>query len=115
MSAAQEPSRPTKLISQLLQEDGDLREIVEQFVTDLSGRVAELQQAHERLDWDLLAMLAHRLKGAAGSFGYPELSQVCAAMEQQFRRHYADNFAQFLRELHSMAAAARAGLDEQKA
>jgi histidine phosphotransfer protein HptB len=114
MSAAHEPSRPAMLISQLLLEDADLRDVVEEFVTGLHSRLEELRQAHERLDWDMLTMVAHRLKGAAGSYGYPEISQVCATMEHQFSRHHADDFGQFLRELQILTAAARAGLEQPK-
>ncbi len=111
MSSAQEPSRDAKLFSQLLLEDADLRDVVEQFVAGLTARLDELRQAHERLDWDQLAMLAHRLKGAAGSYGYPDISKLCADMEHRFRQHQAEDFGRFLHELTGLTAAAHAGLE----
>ncbi len=110
MSSAPEPSRQAKLFSQLLLEDANLRDVVEEFVAGLSGRMEDLRTAYERLDWDGLTMLTHRLKGAAGSYGYPEISRVCASMEQQFQAHQTADFHRFLRELDGMAAAAQAGL-----
>jgi histidine phosphotransfer protein HptB len=111
MSSAPEPSRISKLVSQLLLEDADLRDIVEEFVAGLTARLAELQQAHEKLDFDQLTTLAHRLKGAAGSYGYPEISQLCAMMEAQFRDHQVDNFGRLTANLAELASAARAGLE----
>ncbi len=114
MSSAPEPSRIHKLVSQLLLEDGDLRDIVEEFVAGLAQRMDELRQAHEKLDFDQLTMLAHRLKGAAGSYGYPDISQLCAKLEQQFRAHQAEGFGQRMAELAAFVAAARAGLADSK-
>lgn len=109
MSSSTSPqSRP--LVSQLLQEDTDLRDIVEEFVQELVVRVDELQKAHEKHDWDMLSVLAHRLKGAAGSYGYPEISQLCAKMEQGFRAQQADEFDAWIQELNGMTSAAQEGL-----
>lgn len=102
----------TKLVSHLVQEDPDLREVVEEFVTGLEERLHELQEAYTKLDWELLATLAHRLKGAGGSYGYPDISQLCAQMEAGFRAHEADAFQDWYTQLDSLFAAARAGLED---
>lgn len=112
MSSVSKPVGPSKLVSQVLQEDADLRDLVEEFVEGLESRVTELRQAHDRLDWELLATLAHRLKGAAGSYGYPEISRLCAEMEQRFRSHQAEDFSSFVNKLDSLTRAAQAGLSE---
>ena len=106
------PSEADKLISQLLSEDPRLRDIVKEFVDNLASRVEEFRTAHEKLDWDTLVSLAHRLKGAAGSYGYPDISKLCAEMEHELRAHQAEQFAQWLASLASFATAARAGLGE---
>ncbi len=112
MGSANDPSRVTRLVSQLLLEDGDLRDIVVEFVDGLADRLGELRTAHEKLDWDQLTTLAHRLKGAAGSYGYPEISHLCAEMELRFRQHEADQFAKWVAELNALVAAAKVGLAE---
>jgi HPt (histidine-containing phosphotransfer) domain-containing protein len=112
MGSAPEPSRAAKLVSQLLLEDGDLRDIVEEFIVGLDVRIHELQQAHERLDWEQLTTLAHRLKGAAGSYGYPDISRLCAEMEQHFRSHTTGDFARWMTQLALLTDAAREGLSE---
>lgn len=111
MSSAPEPSKTRCLISQLLLEDGNLRDIVEEFVAGLSVRISEIRKAHEQLDWDRLTLLAHQLKGAAGSYGYPDISQLCAELETRCRRHQADEFARQIAELNALARAAREGLE----
>lgn len=110
MSHAASSPPGTVLISQLLLEDADLRDIVEEFVGSLAQRVSELQNAYQTLDWEALTTFAHRLKGAGGSYGYPEISQLAARMEQCFRGADASNFDQQITALANLAAAARAGL-----
>lgn len=109
MSTAQ--PKPDKLVSQLLTDDPGLRDIVEEFIAGLDRRLDELQSAYEALDWEQLAMLAHRLKGASGSYGYPELSTLAAEMEAAFRAQHAENFQEWLDRFRGLVDAARAGLE----
>lgn len=113
MSSSAPTSTPAKLRSQLLNEDPDLRELVEEFVGTLSSRAAELQDAFGKQDWDLLTMLSHRLKGAGGSYGYPDLSDLGATMEKHFKEHNAAvaEVQAWLERLNQLAAAAKAGLE----
>jgi len=105
-------NQPTKLVSQLLLDDASLRDLVQEFVEALPQRLEELRRAYEALDWDQLAVLAHRLKGAAGSYGYPDLSRLAAEMEEKFRLHQAEHFTQWLDRLNAIIGAAKAGLEE---
>ena len=98
------------LASSFLQSDPELREIVEDFVARLPERISDLKKAHDALDWSQLKLLAHRLKGAGGSYGYPDLSRLGAAMESSFAACRADGFSTWMRELAELANAARAGL-----
>jgi len=103
---------PRKLISQLLAEDAELRDVVEDFVRVLPDRLAELRRAFEDLDWNQLTTFAHRLKGASGSYGYPEISEVAARMESAFRAQEAGNFGEWSQELDLLIRAAELGLAE---
>jgi two-component system sensor histidine kinase/response regulator len=109
MSDPQAPSQG-RLVSELLYEDPELHDVVEEFVAGLSGRIAELRRAYQRLDWEQLESLAHRLKGAGGSYGYPDLSRLAARMEQDFVARQADTFDARMRRLEELLAAAHAGL-----
>ncbi len=98
------------LVSQLLAEDEGLRDIVEEFVAGLTERMAELRTAHEQLDWEMLRTLAHRLKGAGGSYGYPQLSELGKRMEDHFKARRADDFVAWIKQFEHLTAAASAGL-----
>lgn len=100
-----------KLTSQLLRDDPELRDIVQEFVAGLDGRLNQLREAYQQLDWDALTTLAHRLKGAGGSYGYPDISRICAEMEQRFKAHQGEDFAARLAELERVVGAARSGLE----
>lgn len=99
-----------RLASELLQHDGGMIDIVTEFVSGLAGRIRELRSAYEALDFSRLAMLAHRLKGAGGSYGYPPISALAAEMESEFRTGCAHSFAQQIHTLEALAHAASAGL-----
>lgn len=110
MSDSNTTSRAATLISQLLLEDADLRDIVSEFVDGLSVRISELKRAHQDLDFTALTTLAHQLKGAGGSYGYPDISELAATMEQRFHDQDAAQFDSWVNDLEELTAAARAGL-----
>ena len=72
--------------------------------------IVELRDALEALDWERLEMLAHRLKGAGGSYGYPDLSGVAARMERDCKARRSDGLDDRMRVLEQLTAAAHAGL-----
>ena len=65
--------------------DPDLSEIVEMFVEEMPGRIRHLQQQFVTNDWDELARLAHQLKGAAGSYGFDQITPYAARLERSVR------------------------------
>ena len=101
---------PTKLHSQLLNEDATLIDIVEEFVNGLDGRIQEMKAAFASNDCASLATLAHRLKGAGGSYGYPELTVAGGEMERRFKAQDLSDFDQWIGKLSQLTAAAKAGL-----
>jgi HPt (histidine-containing phosphotransfer) domain-containing protein len=100
------------LVSQLLASDPDLRDLVQEFVDEFPNRVERIRAAYEALDWELLARLAHQLKGAGGSYGYPQISGLAAEMETHFKQHDAERFADWMQDLAQLAQAAQRGLNE---
>lgn len=103
-------SLPTRIVSDLLTTDPDLIDIVQEFVDGLGGRVTELQKAFDQQNWDMLTTLAHRLKGAGGSYGYPEISGLGAEMERCFKAHVVGEFDSWIVQLQALTNAARNGL-----
>ena len=62
--------------------DEDTLPLLVEFVGKLPEKLTELQCAASGGDAQKLAALAHRLRGSAGLYGYPELSELCGDLEK---------------------------------
>ncbi|WP_254510831.1 Hpt domain-containing protein [Anatilimnocola floriformis] len=62
--------------------DPDMTELIELFVQEMPDRLAVLEQHLEEANWSELARFAHQLKGAGGSYGFPQLTPVASRLEQ---------------------------------
>jgi signal transduction histidine kinase/CheY-like chemotaxis protein len=65
-----------------LAEDEDMKEIVRQFVRDLPDRSSAILRALRNSDVDTLKRLTHQLKGAAGGYGFPTITEAAGAVEE---------------------------------
>ena len=72
-------------------------QLVEMFVAELPDKIAALEQALTDQDFQTLAIKAHQLKGAAGSYGFPSVSEAAMELEagakaqedlDKLRRHF---------------------------
>jgi CheY-like chemotaxis protein len=73
------PGRP--LLSTLAH-DPEMAELIHIFVGGLEQRVSALLAASHSGDHDALHTLAHQLKGAAGGYGYPTITEAAGALAQ---------------------------------
>ncbi|HQU45142.1 MAG TPA: Hpt domain-containing protein [Pirellulales bacterium] len=73
-----------------LAEDPMLGEIVRCYVAEMPDRIAALLASFESGDRGRLTMLAHQIKGSAGSHGFHQLTSYAAALEQLARGHASD-------------------------
>ena len=62
-------------------DDPDLAEIIDQFVTGLAEQLKAMREALANNHHEEVQRLAHRLKGAGGSYGYPLLTEVSKTLE----------------------------------
>lgn len=62
--------------------DPDLHELVEEFVRELPGKAAAMQQNLIEGDMDMLIRLAHQLKGSAGGYGFRIITDAAKRIEQ---------------------------------
>jgi len=100
----------TLYFSELAREQ-DMREIVELFVQELPSRLAALRRAAGTHDWEEVCRLAHQLKGASGSYGFPNLMQEAARVERAARDHNSELETQAaLEQLATICAGTRPGL-----
>jgi signal transduction histidine kinase/HPt (histidine-containing phosphotransfer) domain-containing protein len=80
-------------------DDEDMAELVEQFVATVPERIGALRAASVTGDRVCLARLAHQLKGAAGGYGFPRISESAAALEAACRTDDPARIAETLDEV----------------
>ena len=65
--------------------DKDLGDIVTMFVDEMPDRLATLTATLETGDLESVGRTAHQLKGAAGSYGFDEITPFAAQLEAAVR------------------------------
>jgi len=70
-------------------DDPDMGEIVELFASGLQERLEDFHRAIESSDTEALSRLAHQLKGAAGGYGYPSISNAACVVEKLSKQQAA--------------------------
>lgn len=94
--------KPEPLVSELVESDPDLADLVEEFVAGLGQRVQRMCTAVEKADYDDLRTAAHQLKGSAGGYGYPALTTVAAKLETEAARKSLEQCRATLAEIESL-------------
>jgi HPt (histidine-containing phosphotransfer) domain-containing protein len=75
-------STPAAAIHSEFADDPEFRELLEEFAAAMPVRREGLLEAHRTAAYALLRQRAHQLKGAGGGFGFPQLSELAAELEQ---------------------------------
>lgn len=65
-----------------LLDDAVMQPLVVIFLQRLPETIQNMDHAQQGCDWTALARYAHQIKGTAGSFGYPDLTDQAAALEK---------------------------------
>ena len=73
-----------KLVSDLHNDDG-VRQLKANFKAGLGDVVSEFRRLADSHDWPQLQAHAHKIKGSAGSLGYPALTSLAADIEAQVK------------------------------
>ncbi len=60
----------------------DLTDLIDEFVAELEEDISSMRKAFENRDYDGLRRLAHQIKGAGGSYGYPMLTEAANVLEE---------------------------------
>ncbi len=69
-----------------LGDDPDLQDIVEMFVEEMPERTQSFVDCLNSGNWEGLRRVAHQLKGAAGSYGFPPISEAAAKVEAAIKQ-----------------------------
>ena len=109
-------TRPAERVKEVLisglSGDPGMAALVEAFVGRLPDRVRAIQAAAAACDLDELGKLAHQLKGAAGSYQLPTLSQAAAVLEQGAKTGQAiEEVARQGQQIVELCAQVRVGRD----
>jgi signal transduction histidine kinase/CheY-like chemotaxis protein/CHASE1-domain containing sensor protein/HPt (histidine-containing phosphotransfer) domain-containing protein len=84
--AAPPPQAPAgSPVRRSLGNDPELAGVLGQFVNGLPGQIEAMSLAAQAGRREELQRLAHRLKGAGGSYGYPELTEAARGLEAAAR------------------------------
>ena len=93
-----------------LGDDPDLGELVEMYVEEMPDRIAALVQAFDSGDMEMLRHIAHQMKGAAGSYGFDQLTPLANAVQFSVRDNEPEeNIEKTLQDLLGACRQIRAG------
>lgn len=62
--------------------DSEMKALMIKFINSLDKQITLLADALKRSDWDEFKMIIHKLKGTAGSFGFPNISRQSEKLEE---------------------------------
>src|SRR5690349_20827952 len=104
------PAELTEPIYSALASDPEMAELVALFVDELPLRSAAIRQAAAGEDWDQVRTLAHQLKGAGGSHGFPLITAAAAILERACKEQPASGEqVSALEQFAAVCGRARAG------
>jgi len=66
-------------------DDEDMIDLIEWFAADLKHDITRVEQAFEDGDTEVLKTITHQLKGSAGSYGFPTITQQAGRLESCMR------------------------------
>ncbi|MCP4312896.1 MAG: response regulator, partial [Bacteroidetes bacterium] len=92
-------------------EDEDLVDLIDEFVTELEVDIASMRNKMESGDLEDLRRLAHQMKGAGGSYGYPMLTVAAKVLEEAAKAKDVEACTAALDELEALCQAVIGGRD----
>jgi HPt (histidine-containing phosphotransfer) domain-containing protein len=68
------------------QNDPIIHPLLTLFSEDLPSKINELADATHEKDWEVVKELTHQFRGAAATYGYPELATVFGEIERESKK-----------------------------
>lgn len=100
------------ITSALLEEEPNLIDLIDKFISRLPGMCDEIVKVYEQQDWDIFLKLIHQMKGVGGNYGYPMLSELCVAIEIACKDEDFSKVKNQLDEFNAISERILAGSDE---
>jgi CheY-like chemotaxis protein/HPt (histidine-containing phosphotransfer) domain-containing protein len=94
------------------------RSIIIDFVNSFQQRLETMQNLISAMDWEQLSVAMHQIKGAAATYGYPQVSELAAQLEQSAKEARRDAYAvqgihQLAERMRRMGFKMKLGLEEE--
>jgi PAS domain S-box-containing protein len=96
------PNPQPPLHSSLEGNDPEMLPLLIEFIEGLPNRLRDLQSAADHADTTQIALLAHKLKGSAGMYGFPELSIVAGKFEAAAKKDDRAEYSNYVQQLFSI-------------
>jgi AmiR/NasT family two-component response regulator len=98
-----QPASPAEdrspVVSQLLEDNPDLADMVDAFIERLPAMLDDMRQAMQQENWRQLKELVHQIKGTGGLYGYPGITETAAQLEFQIISQQRAGIEEVMREL----------------
>lgn len=93
---------PDPYSSQLDPSNAEDAELISYFISELPERIESLRTATQNRDIENIQRIAHQLKGAAPSYGFPAIGSAARSLEQAAHDATADTIEQLNTELTAL-------------
>jgi histidine phosphotransfer protein HptB len=83
-------ARPVAVLAPVrstMADDEDFAELLREFTDALPQKRETVRSLQSKVSDDELRVFAHQLKGSAGGYGFPGLTEVAAELEQACKAH----------------------------
>jgi CheY-like chemotaxis protein/HPt (histidine-containing phosphotransfer) domain-containing protein len=88
-------------------EDPEFQAIVDEFTERLEEKLGALQKAFATSDFSDVAAIAHWIKGAGGTAGFPALTAPAAALERSAKIRATEDIERLIRDLNVLSSRIR--------
>ena len=78
----------------------EMQRLIHGFVNRLPQAVNEITTYYRQKQWQELLSSSHRLKGAGGAFGYPELSEISKNIMEKVNQHHHNELKELIDSLN---------------
>lgn len=100
------------ITSELLKEDPSLIDLIDKFLSRLTGMHEAIMKAHNDKEWETFLSLIHQMKGVGGNYGYPAVTILCEEIEADAKKHNYSDVEHNLSEFKLMCEKILAGSEE---
>lgn len=84
--------------------DAQIAALVPRFLANRAADASRIRTALQKGDFEAIRVAGHGMKGAGGGYGFPEISQLGAAMEERARQRDATALGALVASLEAYLA-----------